>query len=166
MNEWALSMKAKDDGECTVSWTLLFRASLFGYEARAFHQACDKEGSCVVVVRVENGRIAVAYNEDGFVRTDLAECTPDQNGFIVSINEAGSCGAQFDRTEHVLGIYNHPRLGPVFNSDLLIRDNCNVNMGSWSEMGEAYGEGADRFTLFGQEFFRVLDYEVFKIVIE
>jgi hypothetical protein len=86
-------LKAEDGGVCSVSWTLVYRASLLGFGGRDFHQACDEEGSCVVVVRAENGRIAVVYNEDGFSRSH--DNTPNSNGFIVSINEDGSCGTLF-----------------------------------------------------------------------
>jgi hypothetical protein len=140
---------------------------LFGYRARDFHQACDGEGSCLVFVRAENGRIAVAYNEDGFRSIDYFIGTPNLNGFIVSIDEGGSCGAQFDRwTGIARGVNNYSDYGPVFNIDLLIRDNCHENDESCSELGNAYGGGADRNALFGQRNFRVSDYEVFKIVIE
>jgi hypothetical protein len=61
-----VSLKARDESVCSVSWSLLYRASLFGFGAREFHQACDGVGKFVVVVRAGNGRIAVAYNEDGF----------------------------------------------------------------------------------------------------
>jgi hypothetical protein len=52
-------------------------------------------------VRADNGRIAVAYNEDGFDSTFgyTLNLTLNRNGFIVSINEDGSCGARYNRTE-------------------------------------------------------------------
>jgi hypothetical protein len=111
---------------------------LFGFRAEEFHQACDGMGSCVVVVRAENGRIAVAavaYNEDGFIRTDRVECTHNQNGFIVSINEDVSCGAQFDRNlKSGGGIWNHPGYGPFFDNDLAIASYCSENQYSNSEL--------------------------------
>jgi hypothetical protein len=55
---------ARDERSISVTWELVCRASLFGFGAREFHQACDGKGK-YVVVRAENGRIAVAYNEDG-----------------------------------------------------------------------------------------------------
>jgi hypothetical protein len=69
LDDWVVSLKAKDARICSVSWKLIYRASLF--EAEAFHQACDGMGSCVVVVRAENGRIAATYNEDEECWNDL-----------------------------------------------------------------------------------------------
>jgi hypothetical protein len=66
--------------------------------------------------------------------------------------------------------------GPLFGrgtieNDLYISDNCHQNEDSFSALGGgrgAYGEGAglNEHALFGQRQFRVLDYEVFKIVID
>jgi hypothetical protein len=108
--------------------------------------------------------VPVAYNEDGF--SSLNRTSVDRNGFIMSINEDGSCGTLFDRTEREFRVENHPSYGPIFFDDLLITNNCNVNYYSHSILGSAYGEGADRNALFGQFQFRVSDYEVFKVVIE
>jgi hypothetical protein len=134
---------------------------------REFHQACDGRGKFVVVVRAENGRIAVAYNEDSFSSpTGYIEGTPNSNGFIALINQDGCCGDRFDRTDRAFGAWNDPSCGPDFNDDLVISNNCYVNDESFSELGVAYGGEVDPNALFGQECFRVCDYEVFKIVIE
>jgi hypothetical protein len=93
--DWDVKLNEEGGGDCSVSWKLLYRGSMFGFGAREFHQACDRVGTVVVVVRAENGRIAVAYNEDGF--SDYGAGSSNRNGFISSIEEDGSCGAQFDR---------------------------------------------------------------------
>jgi hypothetical protein len=161
-NGWDVSLTASDGNSLSVTWELVYRASLFGFGAGEFHQACDGEGKYVVVVRAENGRIAVAYNEDGF-QSDFS-ITPNLNGFIVSINEDGTCGAQFDRNGGEFGIFNNPRYGPVIGYfDLGILP----ERGSRSWLGNSYGERpeANTKTLFGQEFFEASNYEVFKVVV-
>jgi hypothetical protein len=68
-----------------LSWELVYRASLFGHGAREFHEACDGEGKCVVVVKAENGRCAAAYSKvDGFSINEVVEpfSSPNLNGFI------------------------------------------------------------------------------------
>jgi hypothetical protein len=40
MNDRDVTLKAKDEGVCTVSWTLVYRASLFGFNANR----CDGPG--------------------------------------------------------------------------------------------------------------------------
>jgi hypothetical protein len=65
--DWTVELKTEDGSVSFVSWILLYRSSISGYRADDFHQACDGMGKCVVVVKAENGRIAAAYNEDGFL---------------------------------------------------------------------------------------------------
>jgi hypothetical protein len=44
LNDWTVEMLAEDGGVSFVSWILLYRASLSGYRAADFHQACDGMG--------------------------------------------------------------------------------------------------------------------------
>jgi hypothetical protein len=170
VSEWIVEMKDEDGGASSVSWILLYRASLSGYRAADFHQACDGMGKCVVVVKAENGRIAVAYNEDGF--TSVNGSSPNPNGFIVTVDEDGGCGEISHRANQRVGIWNHPSFGPDFgdeySNDLCISNNCHQNDDSYSRLGRSYGSGMglNQYALLGQEYFRVVDYEVFKIVIE
>jgi hypothetical protein len=128
-------------------------------------------GKCVVVVKSENGRITAAFNEDGF--TSVPESTsPNRNGFIISVDD-DRCGEIFHRNDQEEGIWNHPEIGPDFGnvdlSDLHISNNCNQNARSGGLLGVSYGRrgsGLNETTLFGQQEVRVVDYEVFKIVIE
>jgi hypothetical protein len=168
VTDWTFEMKAEDGSDSSVSWILLYRASVSGYRAADFHQACDGMGKCVVVVKAENGIIATAYNEDGF--PSVSRSTPNLNGFIATVTENGGCGDIFHRNDRGSGIWNNPAYGPVYGGrcDLYISHNCHQNERSMSRLGTSYGNGPDidRYALFGQEYFRVVDYELFKIVIE
>jgi hypothetical protein len=173
LSNWTVEMKAEDGSVSSVSWILLYRASLSGYRIDEFHQACDRMGGCVVVVKAENGRIAAAYNEDGFTRnSSVAQSrSPNLNGFIASVADDGGCGEIFHRNDQEVGISTHLFYGPAFGEnpeDLLISSGCNHGEYSFSTLGGSYGRGpgVNQFALFGQEFFRVVDYEVFKILIE
>jgi hypothetical protein len=120
-------------------------------------------------VRAENRRIAVAYNEDGFSSVD-DWISPNRNGFIVSIEKDGSCGAQFNRNDNRFGVWDLSLCGPAFGGghDMCISSDCHESEGSYSFLGISYGEHTEgeRLILFGQRRFRVSDYEVFKIEIE
>jgi hypothetical protein len=107
VTDWTVEMKAEDGSVSSVSWILLYRASLSEYRAANFHQACDGMGNCVVVVKAENGRIAAAYNEDGF--TSVSRNSFNLKGFIASIADDGGCGEIF----HQVGVLNHPYAGPA-----------------------------------------------------
>jgi hypothetical protein len=151
LSDWVVYLKAKDGGVCSVSWSLIYRASLYGFDGSDFHQSCDGMGSCVVVLRAENGRFAAAYNDDGF--SSFGEATTNRNGFILSIKEDGSCGAQFDRNESRYGTFSNPNSGPDLYNDLFIFSNCHENELSRSLLGRSYGSsevGADKSALFGQ----------------
>jgi hypothetical protein len=166
--DWVVEMKAEDGRASFVSWILIYRASISGFEADDFHQACDGMGKCVVVVKAENGMIAAAYNEDGF-SSDGSD-SPNLNGFIASVAEDGGCGEIFNRNDQEMGILNNPWYGPVFGGrDLVVSNNYHQNNYSFSSLGDSYGvrgPGVNETTLFGQARFRVVDYEVFKIVIQ
>jgi hypothetical protein len=168
LSGWNVSLKGEDESNSSVRWKLMYRGSLFWFGARDFHQACDGVGKFLVVVRAENGRIAAAYNEDEF--SSEGGLSDNQNGFIVSIKDDGSCGERFDRNTRGDRILNLASHGPLFGDceDLFISSNCDENDKSVSDLGRSYGAGPEgnETTLFGQEYFRVSDYEVFKIVIE
>jgi hypothetical protein len=169
VNDWTVEMKAEDGGVSSVSWILLYRASLSGYRAAEYHQACDGMGKCVVVGKAENERIAAAYNEHG-VASDNRHL-PNLNGCIVSVAADGGVGEVFYRNDQLVGVMRNPLFAPAFGtyiSDLFISESCHQNVLSSSILGNSYGSGPrlDPYALFGQENFRVVDYEVFKIVIE
>jgi hypothetical protein len=170
VNDWTVKLNAIDGSVSSVSWILLYRASLSEYEAADFHHACDGMEKCVVVVKAENGRIASAYNEDGFASVAIGR-SPSLNGFIATAADDGGCGEVFHRTDHEAGVWNYPGSGPWFGSgsgDLFISANCHLGELSHSNLGGSYGTVPDinQYALFGQEDFQVVDYEVFKIVIE
>jgi hypothetical protein len=171
VNDWAVETKAEDGSVTSVSWILLYRATVSGYRSADFHQACDGMRKCVVILKAENGQIAAAYNEDGF--TSVVDYSPNPNGFIVSVADDGGCGEIFHRNDWAMGVFNHPAIGPVFGGDYLcddlyISNDCHLGEYSMSRLGISYGSGPglNQYALFGQERFRVVDYEVFKIVIE
>jgi hypothetical protein len=89
-------MKALYDSTCSISWILLYRASFSEYKASEFHRACDGMGKCVVVIKAENERIAVAYNDDGFYSVGH---TPSLNGFIACDDGNEECGEVFHRND-------------------------------------------------------------------
>jgi hypothetical protein len=112
VSDWTVEMKAEDGSVSSVSWILLYRASLSGYQVSDFHRACDGMGKCVVVVKADNGRIAAAYNEYGFTSDDSG--SPNLKGFIVSVAEDGGCGDIFHRNDDEVGVLNRPFSGPWF----------------------------------------------------
>jgi hypothetical protein len=170
VEDWTVEMKAEDGSVSSVSWILLYRASISGFRAADFHQACDGMGKCVVIVKATNGMTATAYNEDGFTSVKYGH-SPNLNGFIASVDGDAGCGEIFHRNDQDVGVWNHPGNGPAIGSgfgDLYISSDCHQAEYSYNSLGVSYGRGTglNQYALFGQEWFRVLDYEVFKIVID
>jgi hypothetical protein len=187
LSDWTVSMRAEEGSSCSVSWILLYRASTSGFRAVNFHKACYGMGKCVVVIKAENGRVAVLYNEDGFISVDDRTrpvdiisgrdnyihglLSPNLNGFIASVAEDGGCGKIFHRNPLSLR-YSIETLFIFGDNDLMTGDGrCDLSISSYCEKGErslsrlgvSYGEpDVDPNALFGQELFRVCDYEVFK----
>jgi hypothetical protein len=97
--------------------------------------------------------------------------SPNLKGFISSVADDGGRGEIFYRNDQELGVCNHsyggPDFGNIYSSDLYISDFFQAEQ-SHSMLGGSYGRGPDidKNALFGQERFRVVDYEVFKIVIK
>jgi hypothetical protein len=54
LSNWTFEMRPEDEIVCSVSWILLYRASISGYRAADFHRACDGLEKCVVIVKAEN----------------------------------------------------------------------------------------------------------------
>jgi hypothetical protein len=100
----------------------------------------------VVVIKAENGRVAAAYNEDGF-SSGRGLSSPNLNGFIVSVDGDGGCGEIFNRNDLEVGVLHYPDSSPAFGSgdgppDLDISKNCHQNESSWSSLGCSYGRGS------------------------
>jgi hypothetical protein len=94
--------------------------------------------------------------------------SPNLNGFIVSLANNGGCGEIFHRNDHEVGVWNYPHAGPWFGNDLYITSNCHRIELFYSTLGGSYGRGPglNQYALFGQKWFRMADYEVFKILID
>jgi hypothetical protein len=149
-----------------VKLTLLFRASEHGFLSREFHGLCDGKGPTITLVKAENRRMAAAYNgnswgDRGF-RLNL-------NGFLALIPEdSGAIGGyslqKYAANEHAY-VRSYPNWGPYFGCGLYITNRCNENENSYSySILDGYGPGGvEQSSLFGEERFRVLEYEVFRL---
>jgi hypothetical protein len=161
--------KAKRYHGIEVKLTLLYRTSERGFLAIEFRRHCHGKGSTITLVRAENGRMAAAYNGGSWG----VSRSRNPRGFLASIVEdPGAIGGYFldkyaandHASVHPFGIG-----GPWFGHGLCISNKCNENEISYSYLGPRYGygeEGVDPTILFGEENFRVLEYEVFQVEIQ
>jgi hypothetical protein len=154
-----------------VKLNLLYRASEHGFNGSESHRLCDGKGPTITLVKAVNGRMAAAYNSVNWGLQPIR--TPNPRGFLASIAEdPGEFGGyslqKYAANEDGL-VQSHPNWGPIFGMSLVITDRCNENAESLSFLEAVYGygpEGVDSSSLFGVDWSRVLEYEVFQVEIE
>jgi hypothetical protein len=54
LSSWSVEMKDQVETACSISWILLYRASISNYQSADFHRASDGMGKCIVVVKADN----------------------------------------------------------------------------------------------------------------
>ncbi|XDV22460.1 hypothetical protein PO909_027349 [Leuciscus waleckii] len=71
-----------------VELTLLFKASVHGYQASAFHQRCDRQGPTVLVAYNRSGYIFGGYTSVDY--TQSGRDVTDEEAFLFSIRGGGA----------------------------------------------------------------------------
>lgn len=159
LNEWFGSPKQ--------SWKLLFRASLHGYSASAFHEHCDNHSPTFVIVSCHDGDLCGGFTDVPW--SSPSDChgryaTSEKSFLFTLINRIIQPPTKFGVVKKRLAIVHHRNFGPIFGggADLAISDNCDSNMESYSNLPHSYdGHGASNRVLMGDYNFYVKDYEVF-----
>ncbi|KAJ8270126.1 hypothetical protein GJAV_G00110650 [Gymnothorax javanicus] len=67
-----------------VKLSLLYKASVHGYTAEAFHNKCDNQGPTVVVAYNQSGFVFGAYTSKNYAQTEAV--IADQEAFLFSFN--------------------------------------------------------------------------------
>lgn len=68
-----------------ASFSLLFKASVHGYNATAFHQKCKKQGPTVVVAYNKSGYVFGAFTSKDYGQTNVN--VVDDKAFLFSFND-------------------------------------------------------------------------------
>ncbi|KAJ3661928.1 hypothetical protein Zmor_006301 [Zophobas morio] len=153
-------------GNPKQSWRLTFRASSHGYSASAFHRHCDGISPTYVIVLGPRGEICGGFSDAAWGRPPgKSHYVASERAFLFTLcNHHDLPPTQFHLVKKPFAICYHPDSGPIFGAgaDLLISNNCNNNMDSYSNMPHSYdGDGASPAVLMGDYNFTVTDYEVF-----
>ncbi|XP_018786062.1 PREDICTED: uncharacterized protein LOC108967227 [Bactrocera latifrons] len=151
------------------SWRLVFRASTHGYSSSAFHRYCDGVAPCFIIGIGSRGELSGGYTDVAWAKTSRkGGYIHSERAFLFALNPAGGDPpVKFDIIKKPYAICYHPDCGPIFGAgaDLLIANNCNTNMDSYSNLPHSYdGPNAAYLTLFGDYNFTVVDYEVYTLV--
>jgi hypothetical protein len=153
-----------------VKMTLLFRASEHEFSASEFHRLCGRKGETITLVKAVNGRIAAAYSGVSWGQ-NVPSSIPNPQGFIASIvDDPGANGGyslqKYAANDHAY-VFSSNSWGPDFGWGLHITDRCHENEYSHSYISDRFSdEEVSPYILFGVDWFRVLEYEVFQVEIE
>jgi hypothetical protein len=126
-----------------IEWTLLYRASQDGFEAKHFHSKCDSHCRTLTIFKSAEPHSFIfgGYTECTWGATRKSSETKDTNAFIFSLtNRDGQpCRIKVSKEWSSMSIDCHAACGPSFGiGDIYICDRANENGNSYSDLGYAY----------------------------
>jgi hypothetical protein len=160
-----------------VQFQLLFRASEHGFKAAAFHDKCDNFEDTLVLVKTQFGKTIGGYSHCRWNAVSNNWVHDEgRRAFLLSFDQAEKYVPQ--RGGYL--IQCHPSHGPAFGvgHDLYIADDCNANSCSHANFPSTYNrEGSSKIKNSQQSYtdfcgapsghnFRVLEYEVFRVLFQ
>uniref|UniRef100_A0A182JD02 Probable small nuclear ribonucleoprotein E n=1 Tax=Anopheles atroparvus TaxID=41427 RepID=A0A182JD02_ANOAO len=152
-------------GSSKQTWRMVYRASTNGFAASAFHRHCDGVAPLYIIALSSNGAISGGFTDVAFAKTNRkGGYLHSEKAFLFALNSNNEPPTKFDIVKKPYAICYHPDCGPIFGAgaDLLISNNCNVNMESYSNFPHSYdGPNCMFGHLFGDYNFSIIDYEVF-----
>ena len=176
-------LKSLADIKPIESLQLLFRGSKDGFKAKTFHEKCDNIHDTVVIVRTDgqtNNTVA-GYSHYRWNQANGYVNDAGKKAFLLQLNRREKYVPQ---NENSL-IFCSNGCGPTFGGgnslfgggyDLRISDDCNSNNNSYSNFPYTYNfEGSNKIVNNQQSYtnfsgatnecnFRVVDYEVFRVM--
>ncbi|XP_063363309.1 uncharacterized protein LOC134652082 [Cydia amplana] len=144
-------------------WRLLFRASVHGFSASAFHKQCDNVAPVLVLVQLSRGEVVGGFSEAAWASGGAGGYLPAERAFLFALPAAqGQTPVKHPLLKKAFALCYHPDCGPIFGAgaDLLISSNCNANNDSYSNL-HSYGAADASGSLAPDYNFTVRDYEVF-----
>lgn len=149
------------------TWRLMYRASTNGFSAAAFHRHCDGVAPLFIIAQGSQGAISGGFTDVAFAKTNRkGGYIHSEKAFLFALNYNNEPPSKFEIVKKPYAICYHPDCGPIFGAgaDLLISNNCNINMESYSNFPHSYdGPNATFGNLFGDYNFSIADYEVFTL---
>ncbi len=153
-----------------TKFTLLYRATVDGFEGAKFHLKCDAKGKTLTIIKVKNNQnIFGGYTEAGWE----GQCYKnDPNAFIFSLINHDKQPIKI-KSNGSNSIWCGPSFGPIFGcdaSDFQISTNSNTVASSFSNLGASFAHPTyQRGTTQAQNFlagsykFSTSEIEVFKL---
>ena len=120
-------------------WTLLYRGTRDGFGADDFHSKCDGLHNTLTIVKAKGSESIFG----GFTSASWDSFSGDKsdpNAFIFSLTNKDNkpLKMKIDPNRHEYAIYCHSVCGPTFGDDIVIENNANTTMDSYSYLGYSY----------------------------
>jgi hypothetical protein len=119
-------------------WSLLYRATRDGFGSSVFHSRCDGHSNTLTIFKAKHSRFIFG----GFTTTDwdsTSEWKSDLNAFIFSLTNKDNKPLKMKIDYiHESAIFCHFGFGPMFGDDIIIKNNANTTMDSYSRLGANY----------------------------
>lgn len=122
---------------------LLFKGSIDGFTAKAFHQLCDNKGPTIALIRDTKGNIFGGFTS--LFYNSSCEFVRDPNAFLFSLTKKSKHPV---KSNSYRSIFMNEEYLMIFGcGDLVISDLCNVNQDekkqSFSRFGQEYDFGSE-----------------------
>jgi hypothetical protein len=121
-------------------WSLLYRGTRDGFSAQDFHSKCDNKSPTLSIFKAHDS----SYIFGGFTTVSWESTNgkwkSDRNAFIFSLKNKDNTPLKMkvDPNYHQYAIGCHSVFGPSFGGDIVIANNANTMMDSYSDLGYSY----------------------------
>ena len=148
----------------------MYRGTRDGFEPHDFHSKCDGHSNTLTILKANGSEFVFG----GFTSVSLDSAIiwkSDPNAFLFSLTNKDNkpLKMKIDPNRHKYAIYCYSVCGPTFGDDIVIENNANTTMDSFSNLGRSYkhlqyafGTNEAQSFLAGSFWFQLDEIEVFQ----
>ena len=156
-----LTKKINNDNNKKIIINLLYKASVDGDKASAFHEKCDDAQNTIVLIETKNGKRFGGYTTCSWSGNCVDKNDP--KAFIFSFDKMKT----YDNIPGDEAIGCYPKFGPIFlGCQIKIFDSAFTKGGTTFEKELNFNTQEDYELTGGQRTFEVKDIEVYEVIIE
>jgi hypothetical protein len=153
-------------------WSLLYRGTRDGFDSDVFHSKCDGHSNTLTLLKAKGSQyIFGGFTTVYWESSAIGIWKSDPNAFLFSLTNKDNTPVKMniDPDKHEWAIYCDSEYGPTFGSDIVIRNNSNTTIDSYSDLGSdynhpqyGYGTNEAKTFLAGTEWFQLDEIEVYQ----
>ena len=147
------------------TYTLLYRATIDGFEASSFHTKCDGKEQTLTLIKTTNGYVFGGYANIAWQSSPSDSYGNDPDAFLFSlINPSNKPTViKVSGTYAINSLRFYSSYGPSFGAnDLIITDCSNTGFASLSDLGISYLTTEARTFFTGAINFKTTEIEVYQ----